>query len=365
MGASDIHLEPEGDKVFLRYRVDGVCHDYPPPPANLYAALVSRIKINANMDIAERRLPQDGRMSLTLDQKTYDMRVSVMPAVGGEAVVIRILNPQMDLELGNMGFDSRTLSRYERVLRKPHGIVLVTGPTGSGKSTTLYATLRKIHTREKKTITLEDPVENRMSGIVQIAVRPNIGYTFAAGLKAILRHDPDVVMLGEIRDAESAEVAFRAALTGHLLFSTLHTNSAPEALTRLIDMGMQPYQVAAALNGVLAQRLIRKLCPKCRQPVKLGPEHLKSLGISSLPPKVAIYGAKGCNECQNIGYKGRVAVYEFFELTPQMKALPPEQFRADVLKQMAVKDGFTTLKQAAVGKLLSGLTSYGEVVSLG
>ena len=363
LGASDIHIEPEEDKTTLRYRIDGVLHDYPPPPQHLHAALVSRIKIASGLDIAEKRLPQDGRATFKLGGGQYDLRISIMPAAAGEAVVIRILNAgQVQLDLQAMGMEPRILKAYDRSIRKPHGMVLVTGPTGSGKSTTLYATLKRIFTRQRKIITLEDPVENRMPGVTQIGIRSDIGYTFAVGLRAILRHDPDIVMLGEIRDQESAEVAFRAALTGHLLFSTLHTNSAPEAVTRLIDMGLKPYQVAAALNGVLAQRLMRKLCSSCKAPVRLGPEHLSVLGLKELPAGAAPHGAKGCPECQNIGYRGRCAIYEFLEVTPAMRALPVNNFSAQELQKLAT--GFTTLRQSAVNRFLQGLTTFEEVLAV-
>lgn len=365
LGASDIHIEPEEEKTALRYRIDGVLHDYPAHPAQLHPAVVSRIKIASQLDIAEKRLPQDGRTQLKVSGKSYDMRVSIIPASEGEAVVIRILNAgNVNLDLSAMGFDTRMLPMYERAISKPHGMVLVTGPTGSGKSTTLYATLKRIFTRQKKIITLEDPVENRIAGVTQIAIRSEIGYTFATGLRAILRHDPDIVMLGEIRDQESAQVAFKAALTGHLLFSTLHTNSAPEAVTRLVDMGLQPYQVSAALNGVLAQRLMRKLCSACRAPVKLSADHLAALGLKELPPGSQPHGAKGCSECQNIGYKGRVAIFEFLEMTPEMKALPPAQFTAQNLKKVAQSKGFTSLRHGAVGRFLQGMTSYSEVLAV-
>lgn len=365
LGASDIHLEPDERKVFLRYRIDGVLHDYPAPPKNIYPAIASRVKISSNLDIAEKRLPQDGRTSITVGGKAYDLRVSVIPNIHGEGIVVRILNPEAtSLDLAAMGFDARMLERFERLIHRPHGIVLVTGPTGSGKSTTLYATLKRIYSRAKKIITLEDPVEYKLEGVSQIPVNADIGYTFAVGLKAILRHDPDIVMLGEIRDLESAEVAFRAALTGHMLFSTLHTNNAPLAVTRLIDMGVQPFQVTAALSGVLAQRLVRKLCAACRRPVEPEAAQMAALGLPALPPGVVVYGPKGCEECKNIGYRGRVGIYELLEITPEMRRLPSSELTADRVAELGQAAGFTTLRHAAVGKLLSGVTSLEEVMAV-
>lgn len=361
LGASDVHLEPDEEQVFMRYRVDGVLHDYSPPALELFPAIVSRIKILSNLDIAEKRLPQDGRASIEVDRKSYDLRVSLLPNVHGEGVCIRILNPDSTrLSLTEMGFDASTLERYDRVVARPHGIVLVTGPTGSGKSTTLYATLNRIESREVKTITLEDPVEYKLPGIVQVAIKAEIGYTFAVGLKAILRHDPDIVMLGEIRDLESAEIAFRAALTGHLLFSTLHTNSAALAVTRLLDMGVPSFQVMAALNGVLAQRLVRRLCPACKAPVEATPDELKALGVAG----GEFFGPVGCAECQDIGYKGRTAIHEFLEITPEMRRLEGRDLTAPVLEELAAGQGFETLREAALKKVQAGITSIAEALSV-
>ncbi len=365
LGASDIHLEPDKAQLFLRYRIDGALHDYPPPELASYSAVVSRIKVISGMDIAERRLPQDGRVSVDLDGKTYDLRVSLLPNVHGEGLCIRVLDPDSTkLDLSSMGFDAETLERYDRVIRRPHGIVLVTGPTGSGKSTTLYATLGRIKSREKKIITVEDPVEYQIPGLVQVPIKPDIGFTFETGLKAILRHDPDIVMLGEIRDLSSAEMAFRAALTGHLLFSTLHTNSAALAVTRLMDMGVPLFQVMAALNGVLAQRLLRKLCPECKVPTQLSEHEIKVLGLPTSSNGHQIYKAAGCANCQNIGYRGRTAVHEFLEITPEMRRLPESELNDARLEKMGLARGFRTLRQSAIQKMLDGVTSYSEVLAL-
>ncbi len=363
LGASDIHLEPDEEQVFLRYRIDGALHDYSPPDQEIYPAVVSRIKILSGLDIAEKRLPQDGRASIQVDGKDYDLRISILPNIYGEGICLRILNPEATkMELSAMGFEEDTLERYDRVISRPHGIVLVTGPTGSGKSTTLYATLRRIIRREIKTITLEDPVEYKLQGIVQVPIRPEIGYTFATGLRAILRHDPDIVMVGEIRDLSSAEIAFKAALTGHLLFSTLHTNSAALAVTRLLDMGVQAFQVMAALNGVLAQRLIRRLCKNCKVPHELSGAELKLLEMEE--QTYEIFRAVGCSECQNIGYKGRTAIHEFLEITPEMRRLKEEQMTAPYLESLGQDQGFRTLRQAALLKLRAGVTSVSEVLSV-
>ena len=365
LGASDIHLEPDKNQLFLRYRIDGALHDYPPPETGSYAAVVSRIKVIAGMDIAERRLPQDGRVSVDLDGKSYDLRVSLLPNVHGEGLCIRVLDPDSTkMELTQMGFDSETLTRFDRVIKRPHGIVLVTGPTGSGKSTTLYATLARIKSREKKIITVEDPVEYQIAGLVQVPVKPDIGFTFEAGLKAILRHDPDIVMLGEIRDLSSAEMAFRAALTGHLLFSTLHTNSAALAVTRLMDMGVPYFQIMAALNGVLAQRLIRRLCPECKAPVELTPEEIKAFDLDIDLAARKVYKAVGCASCQNIGYRGRTAIHEFLEITPEMRRVPESELSDAVLEELGRERGFRTLRESAVLKMLDGVTSLSEVLAL-
>lgn len=361
LGASDLHLESFPNKVLLRYRVDGLLREFPGPPLALYNAVISRIKISAGMDIAERRLPQDGRSSLVVDDKKYDLRVSIIPNVNGEGVVIRILNPHaVQLELTSLGFEAEILDRYEKILKRPHGIVLVTGPTGSGKSTTLYATLHRISDTTRKTITLEDPVEYQMAGITQIQVQPDIGYTFAQGLRAILRHDPDVVLVGEIRDLESAQIAVRAALTGHQMFSTLHTNDAPQAITRLMDMGIPLYQIQASLNGVLAQRLVRRLCPRCKRSEESSQESLAALHLEG-----QFFGPLGCQECNHFGYKGRIAVHELLDFTAELRALPAESANAERIASAALACGaLIPMRSSLASKVRQGLTSVDEALAL-
>ena len=362
LGASDIHLEPFEKKMVLRYRVDGVLREYPAPPMALQPAIVSRIKIAANMDIAERRLPQDGRTTVNVDGRAFDMRVSVMPGIHGEAIVIRILSSaNVSSDLRTLGFQPEILDRWNKIIRKPHGIVLVTGPTGSGKSTTLYSTLRSIATPEKKIITLEDPVEYQMDGILQIAVNADIGYTFGVGLRAVLRHDPDIVLIGEIRDLESAEIAIRASLTGHALFSTLHTNSAPLALSRLIDMGVPSYMVSAALNGVLAQRLLRRLCKVCKVRAEYPRAQLEHLGVN---PDAALYRTAGCTECNGIGYRGRVGVHEIFQMTPELRSLMGKTNDLSSILALAESQGYKPLRHSAIQRLEAGDTSLEEVIDV-
>jgi len=364
LGASDVHLEPEEANVRLRYRIDGQLREYPAPPKNMFAAVVSRIKIGAQLDIAERRMPQDGRSRILVDGRKYDLRVSIIPNLHGEGIVIRILNPYaIQLELANLGFEPELQRRYEALLKRPHGIILVTGPTGSGKSTTLYATLKHISDVRRKVITLEDPVEYQLAGITQIQIHSEIGYTFAEGLKAILRHDPDTVLVGEIRDLESAQIAVRAALTGHQMFSTLHTNDAPQAITRLRDMGVPLYQIMASLNGVIAQRLLRRLCLNCRKAYQPDAAELAALGLDTLA--TTVYRSQGCGECNQLGYRGRIAIYEMLEMTPNIRALNNEEATFTRVRQVAEADGaFLSLKQSAVNKFLEGLTSADEALAL-
>ncbi len=362
LGASDVHLEAFENRTLLRYRIDGVLHEYPSPPKNIYAGVVSRIKIASGLDISERRLPQDGRGSLVVDQRKYDLRVSVIPNLHGEGVVIRILNPYaLKLDLEALGFSKGLLERYYRLIAKPYGIVLVTGPTGSGKSTTLYSTLKKVTTLEKKVITLEDPVEYQLEGVTQIQIQPEIGYTFASGLKAILRHDPDIVLVGEMRDLESSQIAIRAALTGHQLYSTLHTNNAPQAITRLIDMGVAPYQVMAALNGVLAQRLMRRLCERCKVP----DDRREDLSHYGLAPGTPIFRAQGCTECHGLGYRGRVAVHELLEITPAIRAADPANLTPAAIVALARQDNaFISMGESAGEKMAQGITTLEEALTI-
>ncbi len=355
MGASDIHLEPFPNRVMLRYRVDGVLHEFPAPPLHLARALVSRFKILSALDVAERRLPQDGRAQFTHNNAPYDLRVSIIPNLHGEGVVVRILDTHGGGKLlSDLGFEDAMRARYETLIQKPHGILLVTGPTGAGKSTTLYATLKQILTPKKKIITLEDPVEYFLEGVTQIPVHPSIGFTFATALRSVLRHDPDIVMLGEIRDPESAEIAVRASMTGHLVFSTLHTNDAPSAVARLLDMGIPGYLVMSSLTGVVAQRLLRRLCPKCKE--------LRPISFEGM---TQAYHPVGCVACNNLGYRGRVAVYELLEITPAVRALYAGATPASALVREAAREaGFRTLREDALEKMRAGVVSMEDVVAL-
>lgn len=336
-GASDIHLEPYEREVKVRYRIDGVLHEMMRPPKRMQAALVSRLKILGEMNIAERRLPQDGRIKLTIAGRQIDVRVSIVPTVFGERAVMRILDKttaMMGLE--ELGMQTDTLVKFRRLISLPHGIILVTGPTGSGKSTTLYAALQEIYSPGTNILTIEDPVEYQVPGIGQIQVRPNIGLSFANGLRSIVRQDPDVIMVGEIRDHETAEIAIHAALTGHLVFSTLHTNDAPGAITRLLDMGVEPYLAASSLVGVLAQRLVRRVCANCAEPVAEREEALRSVGISpsDLQGKT-LYRGKGCDKCQGTGFKGRQGLYELLLVDDPVRKMTVDRASAGVIKAHA------------------------------
>jgi len=365
MGASDIHVESFPSKALLRYRIDGILHEFPPPPLPMYKALVSRIKIISSLDVSERRLPQDGRASFRSGGKEYDLRVSIIPNIHGEGVVIRILDTQgKGKELLELGFSPYLRQRYEALIKKPYGILLVTGPTGSGKTTTLYATLKHIYTPRKKIITIEDPVEYKLDGITQIQINMAIDFTFAAALRSILRHDPDVILLGEIRDRDSADIAIRSSLTGHLVFSTLHTNDSVSALTRLIDMGVPPFLVFASLLGAIAQRLIRLLCAECKKPFEITAADCAALGIDPPPAGTRLFQPYGCPACNNLGYKGRSAVYELFEVTPKMRTIPQGEVTADAIRVLLEGTNFVSLRKSALDKFLSGQTGIEEVLSL-
>ena len=363
--ASDIHLEPFENSAYLRYRIDGVLREYPAPPLDMIKAVTSRMKIISDLDVSEKRLPQDGRSTFTLEGKDFDLRVSMIPNLFGESVVIRILDAGAGVKtLDGLGFNKILLAKYLKLIAKPYGILLVTGPTGSGKSTTLYATLRQVLSPEKKIITLEDPVEAQIRGVTQFQMNSNIGFTFARALRSVLRHDPEIILIGEIRDLETAEIAIRASLTGHLLFSTLHTNDAPSAATRLIDMGIPPYLVMTSVIGVLAQRLVRRLCPNCKKLHTPDETELVSLGIKEIPSEARIYKPIGCGQCENIGYKGRAAIYELMEISSEMRRIPPENMTAETIREIAEKQGLITLRQSAMEKLFEGITSVEEVIKL-
>ncbi|RJQ53737.1 MAG: type II secretion system protein GspE [Nitrospiraceae bacterium] len=360
--ASDIHVEPYEKGLDVRLRVDGILRKVLSPPKIIQDALVSRIKILAGLDIAEKRLPQDGRIRLLVGGKDIDIRVSIIPTSLGERAVLRLLDRQAGvLSLEMLGLSDSVLTSFKNALSRPNGIILVTGPTGSGKTTTLYASLLKLNTEERNIITVEDPVEYQLSGIGQMQVNPKIGLTFAAGLRSILRQDPDIMMVGEIRDIETAEIAVHASLTGHLVLSTLHTNDAPSALTRLIDMGIEPFLVASSLVCVLAQRLVRVICPLCKEPYTPSRQETDYLGITPAPP--LLYRGKGCDKCLGKGYSGRTGIYEFLEITPDIRAMIVERKDAQVIRRTAaLKSGFTTLQKNAIDKIIKGVTTVEEVL---
>ncbi|HEY2775315.1 MAG TPA: type II secretion system ATPase GspE [Candidatus Binatia bacterium] len=360
--ASDIHVEPFENELRVRYRIDGVLHDQDPPPRNLTAAIISRIKLMAKLNIAERRLPQDGRIKLRLVGREIDLRVSSLPTLYGESVVLRILDrSSVVVDLSRLGMPEDILGNFSHMISQPHGLILVTGPTGSGKTTTLYGGLDKINSPELKIITIEDPVEYQLRGVNQIHVRSQIGLTFANGLRSIVRQDPDVIMVGEIRDAETAEIAIQAALTGHLVFSTLHTNDAAGAISRLLDMGVEDYLLASSLIGVLAQRLVRRVCERCRHHVEASPEFLRELGPRGTKA-VVVYESAGCSECAGTGYHGRGGIYELLSCDDQIRNLIVSRATADRIKQDAVGRGMRTLRMDGFWKVADGTTTIGEVL---
>ena len=358
--ASDIHIEPFENKAVVRFRIDGVLYEIPPPSANLMPALISRIKILSKLDIAEKRLPQDGGFSIKADNRIVDLRVSTIPAIFGEKIVIRILDKSgIPMNLEDLGFHQEQLVLFEQAVKKPYGLVLLTGPTGSGKTTSLYAALRKIRSPQKNILTVEDPVEYRLDGINQIQTKPQIGLTFAAGMRAFLRQDPDIMMVGEVRDLETSEICVKAALTGHLVLSTLHTNDAPSAVIRLIDIGVKPFLVSSCLMAVVAQRLVRRLCKSCREVYTPPPELAVKLSLE----KKKIYRAKGCPECRQSGYSGRVALYEIFIVNDAIRVLINESPSVEKLRQEARKAGMETLWESGLRKAKEGLTSLEEIAS--
>jgi general secretion pathway protein E len=360
--ASDIHIEPFEDTLRVRYRVDGILYEQEAPPRRLQAAVTSRIKIMAEMNIAERRLPQDGRIRVNLHGARVDIRVSTMPTVHGESIVMRLLQrSSVFLPLDKLGFPADALKRFESLIKRPHGIILVTGPTGSGKTTTLYAALDKINSPGVKIITVEDPVEYQLKGVNQIAVKPKIGLSFATGLRHIVRQDPDVILVGEIRDLETAEIAIQASLTGHLVFSTLHTNDAPAAITRLQDMGVEPYLVASVLEAVLAQRLVRRICAACRTPDTPSAADLDALGVTA-PPGTALHRGRGCDECRGTGYRGRMGIYELFPITEDARSLVLRRAPSRDIRQHAIAAGMVTLRMDGWRRACEGLTTVEEIL---
>jgi general secretion pathway protein E len=363
--ASDIHIEPFENRLVVRYRIDGVLHEIESPPRKLAPAVISRVKIMANLDIAERRLPQDGRIRLRAQGKDIDLRISTVPTMHGESVVMRILDKGgVALDFKRLGFDDDTLKRFLDVLLEPHGILLVTGPTGSGKTTTLYTALDRLNKPDVKILTVEDPVEYQMPGINQIQVKPQIDLTFANALRSIVRQDPDVIMIGEIRDLETAQIAVQSALTGHLVLSTVHTNDAPSTVNRLLDMGVEDYLLTSTVIGIQAQRLVRTLCPECNQPYTALPELVAELGLAKFANggDITLYHAKGCKQCANTGYVGRISIIEMMPMTDPMRTLVMRHANANELRAQAIKDGMVTMYEDGMRKALRGVTTFEEVL---
>jgi type IV pilus assembly protein PilB len=362
--ASDIHFEPFEDEFRIRIKAEGVLYEMVPPPRHLAFAITTRIKVMANLDIAERRLPQDGRIELMVGGHPVDLRVSVLPTIFGESVVMRILDRSVvNLSLTNVGMDEATLTRFRKTIDRPNGIILVTGPTGSGKTTTLYSALTELNDPEDKLITTEDPVEYDIDGIIQIPIDHDVGVTFASCLRAILRQDPDTILVGEIRDLETADIAVQAALTGHLVFSTLHTNDAAATITRLTDMGIQPFMICAVVEAILAQRLVRRVCAKCREEIRVSSDLLFELGLD----REQIEGQKffrgaGCDGCNNTGYKGRVGLFELMVLNDKVRDMIMAKATTDEIRNQAQQDGMVTLREFGMGLARQGVTSLEEVV---
>ncbi|MFV3128970.1 GspE/PulE family protein [Niveispirillum sp. KHB5.9] len=364
--ASDIHIEPFADTLILRYRIDGVLHNRPPPPLSLVRAMVSRIKILAGLDIAERRLPQDGRVRHRMGTRSVDLRVSTLPTVHGESVVIRVLDGSVGaMELPALGLSGGDEGALRRMMANPHGLVLVTGPTGSGKTTTLYAALRLVDAATRKVLTVEDPVEYQMARVNQVQVHPSIGLDFAAVLRSMLRQNPDVILVGETRDAETADIAVQAALTGHLVLTTLHTNSAAGAVTRLMEMGVEPFLIASTLRGVVAQRLVRMLCPRCKAPAPADEAAQAALRAAGLlapgEPCPPLMGPVGCSRCGGTGYVGRAGIFEMLRLDESMRRLVIERAPTGAIEAAARASGFHTLRRDGLARVLEGLTSFAEV----
>ena len=363
-GASDIHIEPY-EKIFrVRFRVDGILHEIMTPPPKLKAPLVSRIKIMADLDIAERRLTQDGRIKLKMGKQELDIRVSVLPTMFGEKIVMRLLDKSnLQLDMTKLGFDEKTLNHFREALHKPYGMLLITGPTGSGKSTTLYSGLIELNEPGVNISTAEDPVEYNLVGINQVQVRDEIGLTFAAALRSFLRQDPDIIMVGEVRDLETAQIAVKAALTGHLVLSTLHTNDAPSTIDRLLNMGVEKFLIVSSINLIAAQRLVRKICSACKAPAEVPPEVLVNIGIDPAEAtNFQAYHGKGCQECNETGYKGRLAIYEVMVINDLIKDAVMRGISGADLKREAVKAGMNTLRMSAIHKVREGLTTVEETV---
>jgi len=363
--ASDIHIEPFENRLIVRFRIDGVLNEVESPPRRLSAAVISRVKIMANLDIAERRLPQDGRIKLRVQGKEIDLRVSTVPTMHGESVVMRILDKGgVPLDFASLGFDGRLLEAFLEALGQPHGILLVTGPTGSGKTTTLYTALDRLNQPEVKILTVEDPVEYQMPGINQIQVRPQINLSFANALRSIVRQDPDVIMIGEIRDLETAEIAVQSALTGHLVLSTVHTNDAPSTVNRLLDMGIEDYLLTSTVVGILAQRLVRSLCAHCRKPYKALPEVVGQMGLGRFagPGEVTLYHPVGCEHCSGTGYHGRLGIMEMMPMTDRVRSLVMRHANSTDLRAAAVEEGMESMFENGLRKAVAGVTTVEEVL---
>ena len=362
--ASDIHFEPFEDEYKMRYRIDGVLYEMIPPPKYIAAALSSRIKVMANLDIAERRLPQDGRISLTVQGNPVDLRVSVLPTMFGESVVLRVLDrSQVSFDLEKLGFQPADLKLTRQLIKRPNGIVVITGPTGSGKTTTLYSALNELNTVDIKIITTEDPVEYDLDGLIQVQMKPDIGLTFARCLRSILRQDPDIILVGEVRDLETAEIAAQASLTGHLVFTTLHTNDAPSSVARLLDLGVEPFLITATVEGVVAQRLVRRICTNCKTPFDPDEAQLKEIGLTEedIKDKQLYYG-RGCNRCNGTGYKGRTGLYEIMLFTEEIRNLIMNRASSNVLRVAAQKAGMRPLRDNGLAAIFDGITTIDEVV---
>jgi general secretion pathway protein E len=364
--ASDIHIEPFEKEVRVRYRIDGVLYNVMTIPKRIQGALISRIKIMSHLDIAEKRIPQDGRIAIKVGDKPVDIRVSILPVAYGERVVMRLLDKSKTFAgLGDIGFSERDFAVVEKNIQRPNGILYITGPTGSGKTSTLYSILNEVNSPDVNIITVEDPVEYQMAGIGQVQVREKVGLTFAAALRSILRQDPDIVMIGETRDQETAQIAVQAALTGHLVLSTLHTNSAPASITRLIDMGIEPFLIASSVMMVVAQRLVRKLCPLCKRVYKPNLELLERIGLSHAQAKyITFYEPVGCDECNQAGYRGRMAIFEVMEMTPAIAKLTMERSETGIIREQAIKDGMILLIHDGLRRIKDGLTTIEEVLAV-
>jgi type IV pilus assembly protein PilB len=359
-GASDIHIECYEKHMRVRYRIDGVLQEMMNPPYKMKAAIISRLKIMSELDIAERRVPQDGRIKLKIGDKKIDLRVSTLPCIHGEKVVMRILDKgNLQLELEGFGMEEKAIRNVLRAVASPYGMVLVTGPTGSGKTTTLYSCLSRLNTPEVNIMTAEDPVEYNLDGINQVAVKDEVGLTFASALKAFLRQDPNIVMVGEVRDLETGSIAVKAALTGHLVLSTLHTNDAPATVNRLIDMGIEPFLVASSTNLIMAQRLVRRICKHCKRRMDVSKEALEELGIN---PEVPVYDGAGCPECNETGYKGRQGLYEVMPITPALREIILDRGTTTEIRQAAIEEGMLTLRQDGIRNVERGTTTIEEVL---